>query len=216
MAEEAKDVTETGDLGRAEEAAAREATELAAAGRDDESGTDSRAKGAKGRPGTAAVGARKGASGSTNPGATGGDVRGESIVMTQGGIQTANATSVEVRQGGIGRANAQDVAVTMGGIGFARGDRVSVELGGMGAGIGREVRLTQGAASLLVGRDVNVEQSLVQTVAAANVRFERPSIVIFMLARRVEGPVRALFDWRAGLAFGAAAGIVASLFRLRR
>lgn len=216
MAEEANHVTETGDLGRAEEAAAREATELAATGRDDDHGTDPRARGAKGRAGSAAASARKGASGGRHAAAAGGDVRGESIVMTQGGIQTANATSVEVRQGGIGRANAQDVAVTMGGVGFARADRVSVELGGMGAGIGREVRLTQGAANLLVGRDVNVEQSLVQTVAAANVRFERPSIVIFMLARRVEGPVRALFDWRAGLAFGAAAGAVLSLFRLRR
>jgi hypothetical protein len=142
--------------------------------------------------------------------------RPESVTVTQGGIQTATAEMVHVRQGGIGRADAQDIAVTLGGIGLARADRVSVELGGMGAGIGRDVRLTQGAANLIVGRDVAVQQSLVQTVAAANVRFERPSVVVFLLARRVEGSVRTLFDWRSAIAFGAVAGVVMSVLRRRR
>jgi hypothetical protein len=141
--------------------------------------------------------------------------RPESVTVTQGGIQVATADTVHVRQGGIARADAQDVAVTMGGIAIARADRVSVELGGIGAGIGRDVRLTQGAANLMIGRDVAVGQSLVQTVAAANVRFERPSIVVFLLARRVEGSVRTLFDWRSAIAFGAVAGLVMSVLRRR-
>jgi hypothetical protein len=40
-------------------------------------------------------------------------------------------------------------------------------------------------------------------------------VVVFLLARRVEGPVRALFDWRGAIAFGAVAGLVASLLRRR-
>jgi hypothetical protein len=121
-----------------------------------------------------------------------------------------------VRQGGIVRADAQDIAVTMGGVALARADRISVELGGMGAGIGREVHLTQGAANLVLGRDVTVEQSLVQTVAAGTVRFDRPSIVVFLLARRVDGSVRTLFDWRSAIVFGSFAGLVMSMFRRRR
>jgi hypothetical protein len=151
-----------------------------------------------------------------DPPAAGPAARPESVTVTQGGIQTANADTVQVRQGGIARAEAKDIAVTMGGIALARGDRVSVELGAMGAGIGREVHLTQGAANLVLGQDVAVEQSLVQTVAAANVRFDRPSVVVFLLARRVEGSVRTLFDWRSAIAFGAAAGLVMSLLRRRR
>jgi hypothetical protein len=156
---------------------------------------------------------RREAAGAPHPETVAG--RQESVTVTQGGIQTATANTVHVRQGGIARAEAQDITVTMGGIALARGDRVSVELGGMGAGIGRDVRLTQGAANLILGRDVAVEQSLVQTVAAANVRFERPSLVIFLVARRVEGSVRTLFDWRSAIAFGAVAGLVMSVLRRR-
>ena len=219
------DPVDARDLAGAEEAAAREAAEgtprpeATNPAEDDRSLNRHSANGGgpeRGhRAGPAATGsAAKGRSGTGT--ATPVADRPQSISISQGGIQIASADAIDVRQGGIGRAEARDVAVTMGGIGFARGERISVELGGMGAGIGREVHLTQGAANLLVGRDVTVEQSLVQTVAAANVRFERPSVVVFLLARRVEGSVRTLFDWRAAIAFGAAAGLVTALFRRRR
>jgi hypothetical protein len=53
-------------------------------------------------------------------------------------------------------------------------------------------------------------------VVAANVRFERPTAVVFLVARKVEGEVRAILDWRGALVFGIAAGFVMSLFRRRR
>jgi hypothetical protein len=45
---------------------------------------------------------------------------------------------------------------------------------------------------------------------------ERPSGVLFLIARKVDGNVKAVLDWRGALAFGAAFGVVASLFRRRR
>ena len=37
-----------------------------------------------------------------------------------------------------------------------------------------------------------------------------------LIARKVEGDVRTLLDWRGAIAFGAAFGIIVSLFRGRR
>jgi hypothetical protein len=40
---------------------------------------------------------------------------------------------------------------------------------------------------------------------------------VFLLARRVSGEMRVLFDWRGALAFGAAVGLVfAAVSRVRR
>ncbi|MEX2010709.1 MAG: hypothetical protein WEF51_00575 [Chloroflexota bacterium] len=145
-----------------------------------------------------------------------GEVRADSVIVSQGGVGFANATSVDVRQGGIGRVEARDVAVTMGGIGIARGESVSVEMGGIGAAFATDVRISKGGVNAVVAREAHVEQSFVQTVLAERVVFQRPSGVVFLIARRVEGNVRALFDWRGAAAFGAAFGVIVSLLRRRR
>jgi hypothetical protein len=53
----------------------------------------------------------------------------------------------------------------------------------------------------------------VRTVIAQDVRFQRPSWVLLLLAARVSGEVRPLLDRRGALAFGAAFGVVAGLVR---
>ena len=64
--------------------------------------------------------------------------------------------------------------------------------------------------------DFGLEQSIVRTVIANEVHAERSTGVLLLLARRVDGDVRTLLDWRGALAFGAAFGIVASLLRRGR
>ena len=145
-----------------------------------------------------------------------GEVRADSVIVSQGGVGFVNATTVDVRQGGIGRVEARDVAVSMGGIGIARGESVSVEMGGIGAAFATDVRVSKGGVNAVVAREALVEQSIVQTVLADRVVFQRPSGVLFLIARRVEGNVRALFDWRGAVAFGAAFGVIVSLLRRRR
>ena len=117
---------------------------------------------------------------------------------------------------GIGRASATDIAVTQGGVGAARADRVSVELGAIGAALAGDVSITQGAAGSILARDVRIEQSAVRMLVANEVHIERTTGVLFLIARKVDGNVKALLDWRGAIAFGAAFGLVSAIFRRRR
>jgi len=206
-------------LAVAEEAAAREATEEAAqdgakvvkpkATTSRKAHADPETRRAAAAPTSLAVGRNGAVAGEIVEAPTAASVRDRSVAEV-------NATNVDVTRGGIGRVRAVDVAVSQGGIGLAQGDRVSVEMGGIGAALAGELRVTQGGVGSVLARDVHVEQSVVRTVVANNVHFERTTGVLVLLARRVEGDVRAVLDWRAALAFGAAFGIVTSIFRRRR
>lgn len=143
-------------------------------------------------------------------------IDGDVVSITQGGATTVTAGGVTIRQGGIVNAQADDINVSMGGVVLARADRVSVEMGGLGLALAREAHVTQGAVRSVIAKDVQVDQSLIGTALAGRVRFERPSAVFLLLAGRVEGPVRAMLDWRGALAFGAAFGAVVGLLRRRR
>lgn len=140
----------------------------------------------------------------------------ETLVLHRTGSDAVSAVNIDVSQGGIGRAQATDIALSQGGIGLARGERVSVEMGAIGAAFGSEVRLTQGAAGSILARDVRIEQAGVRTIVANHVTAERTTGVVFLLARRVDGDIRAVLDWRGALAFGAAFGLIVGLLRRRK
>jgi hypothetical protein len=76
--------------------------------------------------------------------------------------------------------------------------------------------MTQSAAGSIIARDVRIEQSAVRMLVANNVQSTRMTGVFFLVARKVEGDVRTLLDWRGAIAFGAAFGVIVSLFRGRR
>lgn len=197
---EGTDEETTQRLARAEEAAAREAAELAA-GDGAEAGDGN--KGDREPP--RKRGTASGADNGKRPSRTEAE-----------NIRSAKTGTIEVHRGGVGRADAQDVSVSVGGVGLARADRVSVELGGIGAAIAGEVEIRQGAANAVIAREVELEQAFVQSVVAARVEVAEGSNVLFLVAGRVDGPVRPVFDWRGALAFGAAAGLVMALLRLLR
>ena len=79
-----------------------------------------------------------------------------------------------------------------------------------------ELSITQGGAGSVLARDARIEQSVVRTLVANHVHVERATGVVFLIARRVDGNVRTLLDWRGALAFGAAFGVVSGLFRRGR
>ena len=137
------------------------------------------------------------------------------VRLERGGVSIVDADSVSVSQGGIGRLRAGDVSVSMGGVGAARADSLTIERGGVGAALTGRLDLRQGFARTVVARDVTIEQGGSQTVIANRVTMGRGSLAIVVLARRVEGEVRTLLDWRGALAFGAAFGAVVSLLRRR-
>jgi hypothetical protein len=213
----------TGDdaLAVAEEAAAREAAAEAANG-DGPKVVRPRARTSqKANDDNDAAGAPTAAGDITvippaSPASAGRTLDTDALTIRQRSLEEATARTIDISQGGIGRATADDIAISTGGIGFARGDRVSVEMGAIGGAIAGEVRITQGAAGTILARDVRIEQAGIRTIIANHVHVERTTGVLFLIARRVDGDVRALLDWRGALAFGAAFGIVASLFRRRR
>jgi hypothetical protein len=143
------------------------------------------------------------------------NVEADAVTVTQGGLTNVNARTVDVRMGGIAYAQAEDVTVNMGGVGLARADRVSVELGGLGVAFAREATVSQGFARNVLAQDVRVDQALVGTMVTARASFERPSGVLMLIAGRVDGPVKALLDWRSALAFGAAFGVAWGILRRR-
>jgi hypothetical protein len=145
-----------------------------------------------------------------------GEVEAGSISVHQGGIGAASAEDITVSMGGIGRAQADDIAVRMGAVGIARGDRVSTELGSIGLAVAREVSVTQGYARTVLARDVRISQGGAGSVVAANVTFEKQSGTFVLVARRVNGQVRTVLDWRGALAFGAAVGIAVGLLARRK
>lgn len=137
------------------------------------------------------------------------------IDVQQGGIEQANAREINVRMGGIGRADAHDIAVSLGGVGLARADRVSVEMGGIGLAVADEARLSQGYARVVLAREARVEQGLVGTMITGKATIQRTTGVFLLVAGRVDGPVKAVLDWRGALAFGGAFGLFWALLRRR-
>jgi hypothetical protein len=104
----------------------------------------------------------------------------------------------------------------MGAVGLARGERVSAELGSIGVAIAGEVSVTQSFVRSVVARDVHIRQGGAGAVVAANVTLEKQTGTLVLIARRVEGDVRTVLDWRGALAAGAALGIAIGLLSRRK
>lgn len=119
---------------------------------------------------------------------------------------------LEIRQRGVGQVEASQISIRQGAAGFARADRIDIAMGAVGAVLGRRVDIRQSLSRLVAAREtVGLEQSGALAVVANRVDVGRQSGVVFLFARNVHGDVRTLFDWRAGLAFGLGAGLVAFL-----
>jgi hypothetical protein len=128
----------------------------------------------------------------------------------------SDLADIVVERGGLGSVRAREVVMSLGGIGAARAERISVELGGIGAALAREIRLSQGAAQAVIAGNARFEQAFVRSVLAGRVEMGRGAVAGVVIARRVDGEVRTLLDWRGALALGSALGLVWALFRLRR
>lgn len=89
------------------------------------------------------------------PGA--GDIRAESVTLTQGGASSIEATTVSISQGGAGRVRAGELTVSQGGVGLARTDNLTVEEGGSAfAVLADTARVEEGASVvLLVARNAS-------------------------------------------------------------
>lgn len=144
------------------------------------------------------------------------DVETEGIVRSGVSMPEATLASLDLSRGAIGRLDAERVSVTMGAIGAARAETIEVHLGSVGAAMANELTVTQGAVGTVLAGNARLDQSVARVLIARHVVVERPSIVGFLLARRVSGHVHVLFDWRGALVFGAVFGLLARAGRRRR
>jgi hypothetical protein len=135
-------------------------------------------------------------------------------VVEDGTSMTAD--HVEIRLGAVGRVESGEVVVDRGAIGAVRTEHLSMERGAVGAAMANRVELSRGYARSILARQVQLDRAAARVVIAADVRATQTA-VMFLVARRVSGEVKVLFDWRGAVAFGAVAGIIfAILSRVRR
>lgn len=126
------------------------------------------------------------------------------------------ADRVEMRLSAVGRVEAAELSVAQGAVGAARTEHLTVEQGAVGAVMADRAEVSRGYVRSILARQVTFDRSAARVVIAADVNAQQTA-VMFLVARRVAGEVRVLFDWRGALAFGAGAGLVfALLSRLRR
>lgn len=137
------------------------------------------------------------------------------LELRQDSLREAHAEAIDVQQGAIAHAQATDIAVSQGAVGLARGERVSVEMGALGFAVSGQTRVSQGVVGRLLGREVHLEQGAIGSVLADHVTFGRTSGAAIVIARRVDGEIRPLLDWRGALAVGAVAGLLIGLLRRR-
>lgn len=142
-------------------------------------------------------------------------VDADQVVMRQAGASSVRADAVSVRQGGVVRMDANQVDMLRGGVVLARADEVRLtasQAGLMHAG-GSAVMDQSGAVGLVAGGAVTMDQSGAVLLAAPEVRADEANAV-FLLARRVDGHVNAVFGPRESLLLGAAAGAASGLVLL--
>lgn len=124
--------------------------------------------------------------------------------------------AVEVMRGAVGGIRAQDVHVRNGVVGGIAGMDASVEMGLVGGIVAREASISQGVVRMVLAQDVRVEQSVVRSVVANRVQVGPTTAIGFVIARRIDGNPRVLFDWRGALALATVLGAFAGILRLSR
>jgi hypothetical protein len=126
------------------------------------------------------------------------------------------ADRVEIRQGALGRADATEVEVVQGAIGGVRADSVKVHQGIVGGSMTGSLEVNQGIARTVFANRATVSQSFARTVIANEVHVTKATGIGLLIARRVEGDVRVLLDWRGAAIMGVVGGLVAGLVRTAR
>src|SRR5206468_3702451 len=98
-------------------------------------------------------------------------------------------------------------------IGRLRGRRVDVRQSGTVLALGRDVHVKQGGVAILAGGRVTVEQGGGQWLVGGIVQAKQV-FAVAVIAGKIEGQVRCLFDARGAFAFGAGVALMSTLLRL--
>jgi hypothetical protein len=130
-----------------------------------------------------------------------------------GVLRDGSGLQLEVGKGGPGPGATDTMPVTQTAVWRVRGRAVDLKQSAVGAVLARDVKLYQGAGAVLAGGKVSVEQSVGQWLVGGLVQ-ARQVFAVAVIAGKVEGQVRCLFDARGAFAFGAGAALVTGLLRV--
>ncbi len=145
-------------------------------------------------------------------------VEADDVVMRQAGARSVQADAVTVRQGGVVQARAKRLEMLQGGVVLAQTEeaRLTASEAGLVYAAGSTYMDQSGAGALVAGGAVTMDQCGAVLLAAPEVHADEANAV-FLLARRVDGQVNAVFGPRESLLLGAAAGVATGLvLRLTR
>ena len=121
--------------------------------------------------------------------------------------------ALDLRLGRVEALNAEEVTADRSAIGRIRARYVRLRQGPVGVVMGRDVELRQSAGLVLAATELNVERSAGQWLIGGLVQ-ARQVFAIAVVAGRIEGQVKCLFDARGAFAFGAGAALMTGLRRL--
>jgi hypothetical protein len=127
-----------------------------------------------------------------------GDLDGDALDLQLARVEALNAAEVTAERSVVGRIRARYVRLRQSPAGIV---------------LGRDVELRQSAGLVLAATELNVERSAGQWLIGGLVQ-ARQVFAVAVVAGRIEGQVKCLFDARGAFAFGAGAALMTGLLRL--
>lgn len=124
-----------------------------------------------------------------------------------------SGSQVELRDFSVRSVDAPQITVERAAVGRARGDQVQLQESAAGLATGSTVSLERSAGLLVGGGRVQVAQSGAQWLVGGLVEAKNV-FAITVIAGKVEGQVRCLFDAKGAFAFGIAVAVTGALMRL--
>jgi hypothetical protein len=116
----------------------------------------------------------------------------------------------------VGGIRAEQVGVRLGAVGGIAATRAEVRQGSVGGILASQAEISQAYVGSAAAGSLRVEQSLVRAAVANTFSAGPSTTVVFLVARRLDGTPRVLFDWRAAAVVAAAAVALRLVARIRR
>jgi hypothetical protein len=145
-----------------------------------------------------------------------GDVEGQQVRMTTTAAQSVRATEVAATLSASLQVEAQNATLKGCSVGMVEADQVEFGPGAVYAAMGENINLKSCGVRVALARDhIEAEHGMIGVAAAREIHADEIRTG-FLIAREVQGSVRALFDVRAAAVFGAAFGAAYAAVRLFR
>lgn len=126
-----------------------------------------------------------------------------------------SGSQLELREFSVRSLDAQQVTAEKVAVGRVRGGTVALTQSASGAALGKDIRLDRSAAVLLGAAKISAERTGVQWLIGGLVQAKQV-FAITVIAAKVEGQVKCLFDAKGAFAFGAGLALVGGLLRVLR